>query len=196
MKIPFQWLPASWGLKGKTRAIAQAEYELKGYDLELKLAEIEHGEDSAAFARAKLDLELKHDRIDQYAYDVAMAGLSSDENKAELAKLEAEFKHGRLTAQEYERKKADLTGEPWIAMPKISWDPISPSKTYFEIDYNEHFIKYLRANGYSYPSDDDCINRWLNDVCLSVTEDMAQADPEFVTPVRKIRLPDGKTEHS
>ena len=27
-KIPFGWLPASWGLKGKSRELAEAEYYL------------------------------------------------------------------------------------------------------------------------------------------------------------------------
>lgn len=193
MKIPFNWLPASWGLKGKSRDIAKAEYELSGYDLEMRLAEINHGSDPAALERETLGIRLKHGKIDQYAHDTEIAKLDKD---SDLSKLDVDLKHGRITAQEYERKKADLTGEPWIAMPKISWDPIDPSKTYFELDYNEHFVKFLRESGYNTGTDDDCVSRWLNDVCLSITEEMAQVDPEFVTAVRKVRLPDGKTEHS
>jgi hypothetical protein len=45
-------------------------------------------------------------------------------------------------------------------------------------------------------SDEDCINRWLNDVCNSVLNEMAPSDPEFVSAVRKVRREDGKTEHS
>ena len=33
-------MPASWGLKGKTRAIAEAEYYYEGEELEKALAEI------------------------------------------------------------------------------------------------------------------------------------------------------------
>ena len=30
LKVPFSMMPASWGLKGKTRAIAEAEYYYVG----------------------------------------------------------------------------------------------------------------------------------------------------------------------
>ena len=82
-----------------------------------------------------------------------------------------------------------------MAMPKISWDPVDPSKTFFELDYNDAFVASLRANSYQ-GTDEDVINRWLNDVCNSILSEMAPTDPEFVTNVRRIRRDDGKTEHS
>ena len=39
-KLPFSMMPASWGLKGKTRAIAEAEYYYEGEELEEVLAEL------------------------------------------------------------------------------------------------------------------------------------------------------------
>jgi hypothetical protein len=195
MNIPFWMVPGAWGLKGKSRDIAQAEYELRGYDLEVRLAELNHQDDPVALARNILDIDLKYKKIEQYAYDLSKSTLNKEGVAADVAKLEVELKHERVTPQEYERKKADLLGEPWMAMPKISWDPINPSKTYFELDYNDHFLKFLRDNAYV-GSDEECINRWLNDVCLSVLDEMGQPEPELVSTVRKIRLPDGKTEHS
>ena len=43
-KLPFGTLPGHWGLKGKTREIAKAEYELEGYALELQLLLIKKDE--------------------------------------------------------------------------------------------------------------------------------------------------------
>ena len=40
-KLPFRMMPGSWGLRGKTRAIAEAEYYYEGDELKAKLAEIE-----------------------------------------------------------------------------------------------------------------------------------------------------------
>ena len=40
-KLPFRMMPGSWGLKGKTRAIAEAEYYYQGEELTKKLAEID-----------------------------------------------------------------------------------------------------------------------------------------------------------
>ena len=76
--IPFSWLPASWGLAGKTRAIAEAEYYYDGNDLEDKLAEInaETNEDADI---AKLDLKLKREEISQTAYDKKIADIRKEQ---------------------------------------------------------------------------------------------------------------------
>ena len=75
--IPYRWLPASWGLAGKTRAIAEAEYYYDGNDLEDKLAEInaETNEDADI---AKLDLKLKREEISQTAYDKKIADIRKE----------------------------------------------------------------------------------------------------------------------
>ena len=39
-KLPFSMMPASWGLNGKSRLRAEAEYYYAGEDLEKKLAVI------------------------------------------------------------------------------------------------------------------------------------------------------------
>jgi len=43
--LPFWFLPGFWGLKGKTRDRAKAEYELTGFDLEKKLIELNQKSD-------------------------------------------------------------------------------------------------------------------------------------------------------
>lgn len=228
--IPFNWLPGAWGLKGKAYERAKAEYELEGYELDrriaeidyedspkelakrlleidlnhkviddyeydLKLVELTHKKNSLDLKTAKLDVDYKHEKITDYEYERSLAELKSNDKEKKLALLEVELKHNHITAQEYERRKADINDEPWISMPKIGWDPDIPSKTYFELDYNDSFVTFLRENGYQ-GSDDDCINRWLNDVCYSVLEEMNQPELEAINPIKRVRLPDGKTEHS
>jgi hypothetical protein len=195
MKIPFRWLPASWGLRGKSREIAQAEYELQGYDLEIKLAQINYEDDAVKLKSELLDIDLRHKKIDRYIHDLELATVGKEGSDLDLARLDVDLSHGKITPQEHERKRADIVGEPWIAMPKISWDPTNPSKTYFELDYNPAFVEFLKENGYI-GTEEDCINKWLNDVCYSVLEEIQQPEPEMLNTIRKIRLPDGKTEHS
>lgn len=198
MKIPFNLLPASWGLKGKTRQIAEAEYLYEGYELERELVKI-NVEDQVDREVGFIEIDLKHGKIDQYEADRRKARLSispdADEKQVEATMLDVDLKHSKVSQQEYDRKRADLLGEPYMAMPKISWDPADLSKTFFELDYNEHFIRFLEANGYV-GSEEEIINRWLNDVCYSVLDEISATEPEFVRTVRTIRRNDGKTEHS
>jgi hypothetical protein len=195
--IPFEWLPASWGLKGKSKDIAAAEYYLSGYELDAELARINFGDNSKEFTKKIIELDLQYSRIDSYTHDIKIAEIENDTAGAqlELAKLDVDLKHSKISPQEHERKRADLLNEPYMAMPKISWDPSNPSKTFFELDYNQAFVEFLRGNGYE-GADEDCINRWLNDVCNSVLNEMAPSDPEFVSSIRRVRRDDGLTEHS
>jgi hypothetical protein len=57
-RLPFGWAPAHWGLKGKLREVAKAEYELEGEALERRLLEINIGE------RTEKDIELEVLKLD------------------------------------------------------------------------------------------------------------------------------------
>ena len=193
-------MPGHWGLKGKTRLIAQAEYELQGLDLALRLAEINH-ENPQDQEKAKLDAKFKHGVLDAYEYDVQCARVQhTDDSELEQALLAIELKHHRISQTEHDRKLADLRGEPWVSMPDMKWDPSDPSRSYFELDYNEHFVTFLRANNYKGVTDEQVVDKWLNDVCRSVAQDFVEDDDNFVTPAptaRKVRKPrKGKAEYS
>jgi hypothetical protein len=200
-KIPFGWWPGHWGLTGKTRERAQAEYELSGFDLDMRLAEIDH-EDPTKLELARLDVKLKHNQITSYEYDVQYntVRLKDDALLPEVL-LDLELKHHRISKLEHDRKLADLRSEPWVNMPDIKWDPSDPSRSYFELDYNEHFVSFLRNNGYKGVSDDQVVESWLTEVCRAVALDLAQEDPAFVSdavaPVQRKRQPrKKKTEYS
>lgn len=76
-KLPFSMMPASWGLKGKTRAIAEAEYYYEGEELEEVLAEL--GADSDIDKKvAKLDVKLKNKKIGQSEYDKEIAEIKNE----------------------------------------------------------------------------------------------------------------------
>jgi hypothetical protein len=199
--IPFSWLPASWGLSGKTRKIAAAEYYHTGWFLEKKLAEIEYENDPDRLSLELIKINLKYKWIEPYDAEIETAVLNhtisknTDENALLLAKLDIDLKYEKISQQDYDRRSADLLGKPFMAMPKISWDPSDPRKTYFELDYNEYFVTYLEQHGYA-GNEETIINQWLNDICSSILDEMVSNEPEFVRTVRSVRRDDGKTEHS
>jgi hypothetical protein len=100
--IPFDWLPASWGLKGKTREIAQAEYELSGIELEYRLAEIHHDSDEKALKKAKLDIQKKYQKISQEDYEKAVIELQiHNEQDKKLALLELELEGAKQSLNSF-----------------------------------------------------------------------------------------------
>jgi hypothetical protein len=142
-KVPFSMMPASWGLKGKTRAIAEAEYYYEGEELE-----------------------------------EVLAGLNAvtDEDK-EIAKLEVQFKNGKIGQYEYDKQIAEINKEPYVNVLKLDVNPENAKAGFMELDWNDHFVKFLHNNGYTGDSDEAVVNKWFNDVCRTVlVQEIADQD--------------------
>ena len=76
-KVPFGMMPASWGLKGKTRAIAEAEYYYEGEELEKVLADI-GAETQEEKSVAQLEIDFKNGKIGKYEYEKEVASLKKE----------------------------------------------------------------------------------------------------------------------
>ena len=65
-------LPASWGLKGKSRLVAEAEYYYEGEDLEkaLALIDVDNEVDGQV---AELEIDLKNEKIGKVEYEKDVA---------------------------------------------------------------------------------------------------------------------------
>lgn len=142
-KLPFSMMPASWGLKGKTRAIAEAEYYYEGNELEEVLATL---------------------------------NADSDTDK-EVAKLDVQFKNGKIGKYEYDKKIADIKEEPYVNVLTLDVNPENAQAGFMELDWNDHFVKFLHKNGYTGESDEAVVNKWFNDVCRTVlVQEIADQD--------------------
>ena len=142
-KVPFSMMPASWGLSGKTRAIAEAEYYYEGEELEEILAQI---------------------------------NAETDTDK-ELAKLEVQLKNGKIGQYEYDKQVAEIKQEPYVNVLKLDVNPENAKAGYMELDWNDHFVKFLHENGYTGENDEAVVNKWFNDVCRTVlVQEIADQD--------------------
>lgn len=184
--IPFKLMPGSWGLRGKTREIAQAEYELDGIDLNIRLAEIEHGKDSSAAKTLKLDKELKSATINEYEYDKKLAELEVDDTKKALELLRIEFKHSKITKNEFEKQTATLLKQPWVTIEMAVSEENPAQIGAFELDWNSFFIEELRKNGYDAPSENIIIDHWFSATCATIAaENGIELPQQAVEPIEK-----------
>jgi hypothetical protein len=73
-RLPFGWAPAHWGLKGKIRDVAKAEYELEGEELERRLLEINMADrDELELELEGLKLDHKYKKLSDDDYEKAVA---------------------------------------------------------------------------------------------------------------------------
>jgi hypothetical protein len=201
-KIPFRLWPGSWGLRGRTREIAEAEYTLSGLELELRLIEIT--EDDPLQKEIKtLQAKKKHKELSDYEFDKQICVLTTEDDSVDqmVALLDVDLKHGKLDKIEHEKQVAEVRKEPWVAMPNISWDPSDPSRSFFELDYNSYWVEFLRENGYEGAGEEEVVENWLTDVCRAVASDLGEQDNTFVATAiptnRRARRPNKqKTAYS
>ena len=85
-KLPFSMMPASWGLKGRSRAVAEAEYYYVGDELEKALASID-AETPEDKTLAELEIDLKNGKIGVSEYDKKVAEIK-DEPYVNVLKLD------------------------------------------------------------------------------------------------------------
>jgi hypothetical protein len=168
--IPFSFLPASWGLVGKSRETAEAEYYLTGEELERRLLEINYDQsEQSLIHRESLKLDLKYGKLTEYDYKVKLATLdTSSPQDADLKKLQVSLEYGKISVTEYDKAVAEIKKEPWVNVIRMGVDPEKATAGFIELDWNEHFVKMLSDNGYTGVSDEDIVNKWFNNVCRTV----------------------------
>lgn len=167
--IPFSAMPGAWGLKGKTRDIAQAEYELEGYELERKLLKIKEDEyTSKEVARREIDIDFKYGKITQMEQLRLLAELIEDDQQRSLAMLELDYQDKKVTDQEFQKQSATIRKEPWVTVLNMDFTGAKSLEGSFELDWNEFFVTQLMESGYQGPTPDAVVNSWFMEVCRNV----------------------------
>ena len=180
-KLPYGVLPGQWGLKGKTREIAKAEYELTGYDLEMRLLEIKRDEldNEDDYMRKTWGIKLKYNKIDKHAYNRLLVTLIYDDNKRGLAELELDLAEGKITHLEFEKRSATIRGEPWVTVINMDFTKKSSLEGSFELDWNEPFVEKLKAEGYNAPTPDHIVNQWFMEICRNIAMEEFDGTGDF-----------------
>lgn len=196
IKLPFGWLPGTWGLKGKTREIAKAEYELEGYELDRKLAEL-NNDDPVKRSVEITKIDAKHNKISQYDCDISIAEKTLTGVDLAVRKLEIDLDHGKIDERQFAKDSATARGEPYIAVVESEYRPEDDiSGLYFEFDWNEKWIETLIQHGYTGFNEEQIVQEWFKDLCRSVILEDAQTQPVPFNSSRVINRsvgPDGTT---
>lgn len=167
MKLPFWMMPGSWGLKGDTRAIAEAEYYLEGEDLERKISNIRFKDDTYNFQKTSINIDFKYKKIDEYQRDKALLEIENlSPSDKEKSLLEIDRRHNKITEKGYEKAIATIDGEPWIGVLNSEFEATldGNGSLALELDWNPEFIAYLKANGYTGDIESDIVDKWISDI--------------------------------
>ena len=167
--IPFYMMPSSWGLKGKSRDVAEAEYSLSGFELESRLLDINFNDLPAKdLAVRRADAELKYNKITKIDHLRKLAEMIADETQRKLALLELDFKEKKISDTEYDKQMHTLNNQPWVSVLKLEFGGSESLEGGFELDWNDQFIEHLEASGYHGHSPEGIVNHWFMTVCKNI----------------------------
>jgi len=164
--VPFALVPGYWGLKGKSKARAKAEYELEGYELDVALANI-NLEDKELSVKL-LDIEKKYDKISERVYETAMVALVKTGVDQQLDLNYLDFKYKDITEKEFDKRRATISNEPWVDIVNLSLDKTNVAQGAMELDWNEAFIEYIGKAGYTGATPEEAVDSWLVEVCKNL----------------------------
>jgi len=195
--IPFGFWPGAWGLAGKTREIAKAEYELAGQELDVKIAEIECGIDSINYKKRLINIDLKYNIINEYEAASRLVDIDHETGTVEhaLDMVEVDLKFGKIKELEAEKRTATLNNEPWIASSDSQYNKKMGKDGFsFELDWNDQFVEMLMQNGYEGTEPAHIIEQWFDDVANSQLSEVVDDDddekdkgPDFTIPRTKTK---------
>lgn len=169
--IPFWLFPGSWGLKGQTRQIAEAEYLFSDdpYMLQRKLNCIKY-QTGKELEIAQLKTNLQFAQMDRESGLRRLAELESvHEQDRNLRLLEIDREFHRVDPLEYEKQLATIKGLPWVIVKNFDTDKKNPAHGSLDLDWNDAFIEHLESNGYGpNPQPEDTVDQWLSELCRNI----------------------------
>ena len=94
-----------------------------------------------------------------------------------LDKLKKMFNKNHIPASVSKEKTTDAKAEatkkkqPYIAVLDVQMKKDNPKNGFFELDWNEYFVRDLRLNGYSGASEEEIVDAWFKELCGNIAKD-------------------------
>lgn len=132
--------------------------------------------------RELLKVDLKYNNITPEMYDREIVQILYKEypdTKIDEELLRIDFKYNKITKNEYDKKLASLLKKPYVNIISSDYDPTQNiNGLAVELDWNQEFIELLKVHGYNGKSDYQIVDKWFDDVCRSVGQNMDK-DTDF-----------------
>jgi len=122
-----------------------------------------------------------------------------------LDKIKNIFKKDKIPATVSKEKTTDAKAEatknkqPYVTVLNVEMKDNNPRNGFFELDWNEYFIKELRVNGYNGDSEEEIVDAWFKELCGNIAKDEGVASldtPMGAGFINTKNLGDGKSEVS
>jgi hypothetical protein len=124
------------------------------------------------------------------------SALISQEQHSEPKKIKKKTTRPKVKKKPVEVPPEINNPKPDVKILKFDFDPANPKMGSLELDWNKEFIKLLIDHGYRGSSDEELVDKWLNDVCRNIALNSSEMLQDNVRYIQRKDLGDGKTEFS
>lgn len=70
-----------------------------------------------------------------------------------------------------EKDQATARGEPFVKVLDVNFNENNPGDGYFELEWNQIFIKRLMEAGYTGNTEEEIVDQWFTQLCRGIGED-------------------------
>lgn len=84
-------------------------------------------------------------------------------------KLKSLFKSKEEVKSISEKDQATARGEPYVRVINVDLEKDNPGNGYFELDWNELFVRKLIESGYTGDSQEEIVDQWFTELCRNIS---------------------------
>ena len=71
-----------------------------------------------------------------------------------------------------DKDKATAKGEPYVKVLEVKFDKDNPGDGYFELEWNNLFVKQLLEAGYTGDNEEEIVDLWFTTLCKQISEEV------------------------
>lgn len=69
-----------------------------------------------------------------------------------------------------EKELATARGEPFVRVVEVQLDKTNPGDGYFELEWNNLFVRRLMEAGYSGATEEEIVDQWFTALCRNIAD--------------------------
>lgn len=115
-----------------------------------------------------------------------------EQAQLETVKAKQEESQAKLTPKE----RATARGEPWVDVLETHVNKDNIRNGFFELDWNQEFIKQLKQAGYGFDEDpeEEIVDRWFRDLARNMLSEDGLDTSRGAGYINVSRLPNGRAQ--
>lgn len=89
-----------------------------------------------------------------------------------IEKIKQLFSSNKKKQKMSDKDKATAKGEPYVKVLEVKFDKKNPGDGYFELEWNNIFVKQLLEAGYTGDSEEEIVDLWFTTLCRQIAEEV------------------------